>query len=194
MKKQQLSKIDKFRLVFWLVALDILAWWVVGSMVWGVFTEKRVISISKADFEESYIQAPETTENPTEPSFDPKKTIYRVAKEENIDWKVLYAICMEESRGCTSPKELGDGGQSRGYFQIYKTAHPEITDEQAYDLGWSARWTAKRLKKYAEIGGWDYAIRKHNGNADINEGKWKASYQMTADYLVRIKKNIKSLN
>lgn len=125
---------------------------------------------------------PETTED----------TIKRVATEEGVEWKILMGICMEESRGC-SHGEIGDSGDSIGWFQINKPWDRNVTVEQAHDLEFSARWTAKRLKQYAGKGGWDYAIRKHNGNADYNFGSWKASYARTEQYLARVKENIKTL-
>lgn len=138
-------------------------------------------------------EAPKPAQNPAEATNLTLATIQGVAKDENMDWKILYAICEEESRGCKSQHEIGDGGDSWGWFQINHPAHPEITRDEAYDLAWSARWTAERLKHYAEQGGWDYAIRKHNGNADLNFGKWAASYQATYAYLGRVKNNILNL-
>jgi len=41
---------------------------------------------------------------------------------------------------------LGDGGKSRGIWQIWKPAHPTITDAQAYDLEWSTHWALNKMK------------------------------------------------
>lgn len=141
-------------------------------------TEKEIASAPVAEA----AKQPETTLD----------TIKRVASEENVDWKILMGICMEESRGC-SHGEVGDGGDSIGWFQINKPWDRNVTVEEAHNLEFSARWTAKRLKQYAAKGGWDYAIRKHNGNADYNFGTWKASYARTEQYLARVKENIKTL-
>lgn len=89
--------------------------------------------------------------------------IKKVAKEEGIDWKVLYAIGQKESQ--YEPNRVGDTHlphPSVGYFQINTWYHKEVTREQANDLEWSARWTAKRLKKN-EWRGESEMIRSHNG-------------------------------
>ncbi len=83
----------------------------------------------------------------------------RVANQEGVDWKLLKAICMTESH--CRPEAIGDGGDSWGAFQINKPAHPTLTIEQATDIEWSARWTAKHSKPYAD--NIALACKAHNG-------------------------------
>ena len=103
---------------------------------------------------------------------DPLAIIKKVAKEEGIDWKVLYAIGQKESQ--YQPNRIGDThlpNPSVGYFQINKWYHKDVTTEQANDLEWSARWTAKRLKKN-EWRGESEMIRSHNGLVASHSNDW----------------------
>ena len=107
-----------------------------------------------------------------EVSPDPLLTIKKVAEEEGVDWKVLYAIGQKESQ--YHPNRVGDThlkNASYGYFQINRGYHPTVTIEQANDLEWSARWTAKRLKKN-EWRGEAEMIRSHNGLVADYSNKW----------------------
>jgi len=94
-----------------------------------------------------------------------KGIIQRVANEEGIDWKILWGLYIKETQGdCTRIGDLHFVRESVGCYQINKYFHPHISYEQATDLEWSSRWVSERLKRYAEKGGWDYAVAKHNGN------------------------------
>lgn len=107
-----------------------------------------------------------------EVSPDPLLTIKKVAQEEGVDWKVLYAIGQKESQ--YYPNRVGDThlkNASYGYFQINRGYHPDVSIEQANDLEWSARWTAKRLKKN-EWRGEAEMIRSHNGLVADYSNKW----------------------
>lgn len=106
-------------------------------------------------------------------------------------------VCAEKSFGEQCVKDLlgisyaehkdfncsrkGDGGKSRGCFQIYKTAHPEITDEQANNIELSARWTLNRMIHYNYPEYRSQAIRRHNGNPYIQQTK---DYLDTVNYFV----------
>lgn len=62
---------------------------------------------------------------------------------------------------------VGDGGKSKGCFQIHQGYHSHITDEQAQDPYWASIWTIKRLisKGYPEYR--SNAIMAHNGTPGI---------------------------
>lgn len=85
--------------------------------------------------------------------------IKKVAEEEGIDWKLLYAICKVESN-CT-PETIGDHGDSWGAFQINKPAHPTLTQKEAFDIEWSAKWTANHGKAYKDNP--NLFFKNHNG-------------------------------
>ena len=196
-KNKRREQQKRIKIMLWLgVAIIAIYSWIIPEYV-DMFTGTRTIIIyntPQAHAEGSNL-APATQTAPIDTSV--LGTVKRVAKDENIDWKVLYGICLKES-GCKIPdcsKVDGacDGYKSAGYFQIHLPKHSDVDQAKASDIEWSARWTAKRLKKYAAIGGWDYAIRKHNGNADIATGEWAKSYRMTAEYLQDVKGIIASL-
>jgi len=63
--------------------------------------------------------------------------------ENGVDYKVALTIVEKESR--FNPDALGDNGKSRGLWQIHKPSHPDISDEQAFDVQWSTDWSMKQL-------------------------------------------------
>lgn len=71
--------------------------------------------------------------------------IRAIAKEMNYqapEWLVRLARCESGLR----PNANGDGHyNSRGLFQISKFYHPTVTDEQAYSVDFSTRWTINKL-------------------------------------------------
>jgi hypothetical protein len=95
------------------------------------------------------------------------EVIKEVAKKENIDWKVLYGICLKESSTCDTGR-VGDKGWSYGAFQMNQYWQPN-TKTCAVDLKCSAEWTAKRLKKHEHLGLWNM-IRSHNGLVGDRDG------------------------
>lgn len=90
---------------------------------------------------------------------DSLTVVKRVAKEEGINWKLLWAVCMVESQ-CVSDR-IGDNGDSWGAFQINKPAHPTLAKSEAFDLEWSARWTANHGKIYKDNP--NLFFKNHNG-------------------------------
>jgi len=66
--------------------------------------------------------------------------IRNIANEEEfewVDWLVRLANC--ESK--LDPNAVGDSGHSRGLYQIHNLYWKDITDEQAFDIEWSTKWT-----------------------------------------------------
>jgi len=84
--------------------------------------------------------------------------VKKVAENEGVDWKILWAICKVET-GCIN--KPGDGGKSYGAFQIHLPSHPDITPAQANNFEWAATWTAQHLKKYKDDP--SMAFKCHNG-------------------------------
>lgn len=107
------------------------------------------------------VQEPKAQEESTRLEADSHSVtlIKKVAEEEGIDWKLLYAICKVESN-CT-PETIGDHGDSWGAFQINKPAHPTLTQKEAFDIEWSAKWTANHGKAYKDNP--NLFFKNHNG-------------------------------
>lgn len=114
---------------------------------------------SPSESGESVTVKTKTTGGAFSPVAPQVEVIKQVAEKEGIDWKVLYGICVKESN-CNSDR-VGDSGNSYGAFQIHQKYHPG-TVECAKDLKCSAEWTAKRLKRFSNLGEWKM-IQSHNG-------------------------------
>jgi hypothetical protein len=46
-----------------------------------------------------------------------------------------------------NPAAVGDYGNSLGLFQIFLKWHPDVTPEQALDVEFATRWTAKKIRQ-----------------------------------------------
>ena len=75
-----------------------------------------------------------------------EEKIRKIAKENNFRWTdylVRLAYC--ESR--FDPKALGDSGKSRGLFQIHSGYHPDVSDEQAYNIRFATEFAIKAINE-----------------------------------------------
>lgn len=97
-----------------------------------------------------------------------QETIKQIADEYGMDWKLLYSVCKVESN--CEPGKVGDSGGSIGWFQISLVHHPDVTEEQANDLKWSAEWTVKHCEKYKD----DLKMFSlcHNGIGKYPRNQW----------------------
>lgn len=67
-----------------------------------------------------------------------------IAQKQGFQWPdylVKLAYC--ESR--FDPLAIGDSGKSRGLFQIHKGFHPEVSNEQAFNIRYATEWTIKMI-------------------------------------------------
>ena len=68
-------------------------------------------------------------------------------------YAALYGVSAEEMTeviDCESggnPRALGDSGKSRGLVQINRDYHPDISDNQAFDIDFSLDFLAENLAK-----------------------------------------------
>jgi hypothetical protein len=98
------------------------------------------------------------------------ETLQRVCKEHGytttLCWRTLYAMVQVESTW--NPIAIGDGGKSRGYFQIRTELH-KISVGCAEELECATNWTLDYLDKNgAKIKGrWWFAVRSHNGSGSM---------------------------
>ena len=82
------------------------------------------------------------------------------AKAAGVNPRVAEWIVAHESRH--HPEAIGDGGESRGLWQINKDWHPEVSDACAYDVTCSTDWSLLRIRSgYAdEWSTWKYCKTK----------------------------------
>ena len=96
------------------------------------------------------------TEGPVPPSAQFKATsaprgrselrayIQASAKDAGVSPRVAEWIVSHESRH--HPEAIGDGGESRGLWQINKAWHPEVSDACAYNIACSTDWSLERIR------------------------------------------------
>src|ERR1700722_12008644 len=66
------------------------------------------------------------------------------AKDAGLSPRVAEWIVSHESQH--HPHATGDGGESRGLWQINKAWHPEVSDACAYDVTCSTAWSLERIR------------------------------------------------
>ena len=66
------------------------------------------------------------------------------ARTRGVNPQVAEWIVTHESRH--HPEATGDGGESRGLWQINKAWHPEVSDACAYNVTCSTDWSLERIR------------------------------------------------
>ena len=66
------------------------------------------------------------------------------AKTRGVNPQVADWIVTHESQH--HPEATGDGGESRGLWQINKAWHPEVSDACAYNIACSTDWSLERIR------------------------------------------------
>jgi len=70
--------------------------------------------------------------------------VQSASKSAGVNPRVAEWIVSHESRH--HPEATGDGGESRGLWQINKAWHPEVSDTCAYDITCSTDWSLERIR------------------------------------------------
>lgn len=70
--------------------------------------------------------------------------IQSAAKAAGVNPRIAEWIVSHESQH--HPEATGDGGESRGLWQINKAWHPEVSDACAYDVTCSTDWSLERIR------------------------------------------------
>ena len=70
--------------------------------------------------------------------------VQNASKTAGVNPGIAEWIVSHESRH--HPEATGDGGDSRGLWQINKTWHPEVSDTCAYDVTCSTNWSLNRIR------------------------------------------------
>jgi hypothetical protein len=70
--------------------------------------------------------------------------VERAAKTRGVSPQVAEWIVTHESQH--HPEATGDGGESRGLWQINRAWHPEVSDACAYNVSCSTDWSLERIR------------------------------------------------
>ena len=70
--------------------------------------------------------------------------VQSASKAAGVNPRIAEWIVSHESRH--HPDATGDGGESRGLWQINKDWHPEVSDACAYDVTCSTNWSLERIR------------------------------------------------
>jgi Lysozyme like domain len=70
--------------------------------------------------------------------------IERAAQTRGVNPEIAEWIVTHESQHY--PAATGDGGESRGLWQINKAWHPEVSDACAYSVSCSTDWSLSRIR------------------------------------------------
>ena len=70
--------------------------------------------------------------------------VQSAARASGVNPHIAEWIVSHESRH--HPEATGDGGESRGLWQINKAWHPEVSDACAYDVTCSTGWSLERIR------------------------------------------------
>ena len=84
------------------------------------------------------------------------------ARTRGVDPQTAEWIVAHESDH--QPEAIGDGGESRGLWQINKSWHPEVSDACAYDVTCSTKWSLGRIRAghIDEWNTWKYCKERYN--------------------------------
>lgn len=86
---------------------------------------------------------PKLTSNPQGP-LKIRAYVEGAAKTRGVNPRVAEWIVTHESQH--HPEAIGDGGESRGLWQINKAWHPEVSDACAYSVRCSTNWSLERIR------------------------------------------------
>lgn len=140
---------------------------------------------------------------PNQPYIPPQivPIIKQASEQYKLPPEVLTALLAKESIQFQPQYITGyhTDGTGRGIAGIDKNAHPEVTDQQAFDPEFSINWMANMLSRYrdAEGGNLDNALRRYNGgpgyasdrmaNSQIARYRGRTVADVTNEYLNNIK-------
>jgi hypothetical protein len=74
----------------------------------------------------------------------PQEYVQSASKAAGVNPRIAEWIVSHESRH--RPEATGDGGESRGLWQIHRGWHPEVSDACAYDVTCSTDWSLERIR------------------------------------------------
>jgi hypothetical protein len=128
-------KHSRHRFLRFLLAAYVLA------IIWTSFTRAAEFNSAKGAIRSSI------TPNPTSIRYkrlNVQAYVQDASKSVGVNPSIAEWIVSHESRH--HPEATGDGGDSRGLWQINRTWHPEVSDACAYDVHCSTHWSLERIR------------------------------------------------
>ena len=113
------------------------------AIVWTSFTHAAEFKMEKVAG-----RLPSDFATPLSIRYNPlnvRAYVQSASKSAGVNPSIAEWIVSHESRH--HPEATGDGGDSRGLWQINKTWHPEVSDACAYDVTCSTRWSLQRIRE-----------------------------------------------
>ena len=114
----------------------------VQAIIWTSFTHAADFSISKGAVRSS--GAPPKAISTRYKRLNVQAYVQSASESAGVNPNIAEWIVTHESRH--HPEATGDGGDSRGLWQINKTWHPEVSDACAYDVTCSTHWSLERIR------------------------------------------------
>jgi len=88
----------------------------------------------------NYLKMPSTPQRIAISAIIVEQQIRQIAENEGFEWPD-YLCRLAECESGMNPNARGDSGHSRGLFQIHELYWPDVSDEEAFDIEWSTKWT-----------------------------------------------------
>jgi len=114
------------------------------AIVWTSFTHAAEYRVKGNAIGTSVTLAKVKTTSTRRAQLEAQAYVQSASKSTGVDPRVAEWIVSHESRH--NPEATGDGGESRGLWQINKAWHPEVSDTCAYDVTCSTDWSLERIR------------------------------------------------
>jgi hypothetical protein len=114
------------------------------AIVWTSFTHAAEYRVKGNAIGTSVSLAKVRATSTRRAQLEARAYVQSASKSAGVNPRVAEWIVSHESRH--HPEATGDGGESRGLWQINKAWHPEVSDTCAYDVTCSTDWSLERIR------------------------------------------------
>jgi hypothetical protein len=130
------------------------------AIVWTSYTHAAEFKAAPKPIPSPVIPAKATSSTAPHGPWAIRTYVQNAARASGVNPHEAEWIVAHESRH--RPQATGDGGESRGLWQINKDWHPEVSDACAYNVKCSTDWSLERIRDgYAdEWSTWKYCKEK----------------------------------
>ena len=114
------------------------------AIVWTSFTHAAEYRVKGNAIPTSVTLAKVKSTSTRRAQLEAQAYVQSASRSAGVNPRVAEWIVSHESRD--HPEATGDGGESRGLWQINKAWHPEVSDKCAYDVTCSTDWSLERIR------------------------------------------------